>query len=669
MPLNTFLDTSKGIEAILRKLAVILQPPVQLGTTEWAEAYRGMSAKATAMPGRYSASITPWVHGIHAALDDPKVVKVVAQKSAQVAWTDGVLLNYLGKRMDIDPVPMIVMFAKEGAAKEFNEEKLVPMIEATPRLADKVPVKSRRDKDNRWNFKGFPGGFLKLVGSNSPSSVKSTPAPVVCVEEPDDCNDNVKEQGNTITLLIERTKTFPKRKVIFGGTPTIAGLSAVEAAYKESDKRKFFVPCPDCGEEQVLSWDNVRWQEDQAQNHEVFGKARLDSAVYVCPHCGAIWDDAKKNRAVRKGVWRPTAEFLGTAGFYINELYSPFPGSTLRNLLAKYLTAKHKMDQGEDADMRSFVNNQLGLPYEFLSGLPEATDLAARAEDYDEFTVPVVGCVLTAGVDVQHDRLAVVIRAWGPGEESWLVYWGELHGQTMIPEKGAWPDLDALLKRGFKTANGSTVFVRAVSIDSSDGQTNDAVYSFVRKRMGRGFMAIKGSSVTDDSKEIFTTPKISVDLNGRQKALKYGLRPFIVGVSRAKDLLLGVDAGAGRIKLEGNGPGRMHWYKSVRPDYWEQITSEVKAPSSHTRKRVWQKKSGVRNEALDCEVYALHAARSLKTHLWTADRWALEKSRQVQMDLLQTAQPEAEKPVVTEQKTEQRQDDFFAPFSQRVDEW
>jgi hypothetical protein len=42
-------------------------------------------------------------------------------------------------------------------------------------------------------------------------------------------------------------------------------------------------------------------------------------------------------------------------------------------------------------------------------------------------------------------------------------------------------------------------------------------------------------------------------------------------------------------------------------------------------KRVWQKKAGVRNEALDCEVYALHAARSLKVNLLKPSAWdALE---------------------------------------------
>jgi phage terminase large subunit GpA-like protein len=589
------------------------------------------------------AATTPWVRGIHEALDDPSVVKVVAQKSAQVAWTDGVILNYIGHRIDLDPCPMIVMFDKEGSAKKFNEEKFIPMVEATPTLRDKINVVSKRDRDNKWGFKSFPGGFLKFVSSNSPSEVKSTPAPVVCVEEPDDCNSDVKSQGDTIKLLEERTKSFPRRKIIFGGTPTIAGLSKVETAYRESDKRKFFIPCPQCGEEQVLSWENVVWDSDESQTHETFGHALPDTARYVCPHCGAKWTNAEKNRAVRKGIWRATADFNGVAGFYINELYSPFPGSSLAEITKKYLSAKFKIDQGDDSFMKSFFNNQLGIPYEFTSGLPEVDDLKARCEDYEEKTVPRIGCVLTAGVDVQHDRLAVIIRAWGQGEESWLVYWGEIYGEVMVPGKGAWEDLDKLLTLDFETPNGYRARIRAASIDSSDGQTNDAVYDFVRKRLSRGYMAVKGSSVNDDSKEIFTTPKASVDMNFKQKSSRFGLKPFIVGTSRAKDLILGVDAKAGRIKLTGNGPGRVHWYQSVRPDYFEQITSEVKAPSGRGAKRIWQKKSGVRNEALDCEVYALHAARSLKLHLWSKERWDAERETQMQPMLFDA--PEVKKTV------------------------
>lgn len=634
------MNSSLAIANLLKILGEEVRPPIRISTTAWAETYRFLSPKSTALPGKYVAETTPWVRGIHEALDDPKIYKVVAQKSAQVAWTDGVLLNYIGHRIHLEPCPIIIMFDKEGSAKKFNEEKFTPMVEVTPALAALIPVMSKRDRDNKWGFKGFPGGFLKFVSSNSPSEVKSTPAPVVCVEEPDDCNSDVKQQGDTIKLLEERTKSFPRRKIIFGGTPTVSGISKVEAAYRESDKRNFFVKCPHCAEWQTLSWENVSWQHEEGRNHEIFGDALPETAVYNCPHCGAQWSNELKNRAVKNGEWRATAAFTGIAGFYINELYSPFPGSSLSEIAKKYLSAKAKLDAGDDSFMKSFVNNQLGLPYEFASDLPDTADLAARAEDYPEKTIPVNGVVLTAGIDVQHDRLAVIIRAWGVGEESWLVWWGEIYGQTMVPEAGAWKDLDALLLSEFPTPNGSKLKVRAASIDSSDGQTSDAVYTFVRKRKRRGLMAIKGSSVNDDSKEIFSTPRASVDLNYKQKASKFGLRPFIVGTSRAKDLILGVDANAGRIKLQDKGPGRMHWYKEVRPDYFEQLVSEVKAPARNSRKRVWQKKSSVRNEALDCEVYALHAARSLKLHMWTPARWLLEFQQQAQESLSFEAETE-----------------------------
>lgn len=561
---------------------------------------------------------------MHEALDDPTVRKVVAMKSAQVAWTDGVLLNFIGRNIDVEPTPMIIMFAKEKAAKEFNDEKLIPMAEVSPRVAAKLQIHKRKDRDNRWDYKAFPGGFIKLVGSNSPSSVKSTPAPIVAVEEPDDCNDNVRDQGDTITLLEERVKTYARSKVIFGGTPTIKGISRIEAAYLSSDQRKFMVPCHHCDESHVLMWEHVVTTEDPSFSHEVFGHIKPDSARYACPHCGGLWIDAEKNKNVRKAVWVATAPFYGIAGFYINELYSPFPGSTMPRLMAKYLTAVHQLAAGDDTKMRAFRNSSEGLTYEYKSDLPQADTLSERAEDYEEKTVPWGGMVLTAGVDVQHDRVAIIIRAWGRGEESWLVYWGEIHGATVIPEQGAWIDLDALLTEEFRHAGGAKLGIRAVSIDSSDGVTSDAVYSYVRSRQGRGFMAIKGASeMGDDRREIFAKPGQSVDVDKKSKAWKYGLKPYIVGTTRAKDLMV-----EGRLRLTGSGPGRMHWYKTVRPDYWEQITSEIKAPHRTARHRkVWQKKSGVRNEASDCEVYALHSARSLKLNLFKEHHWAALENR------------------------------------------
>lgn len=584
-----------------------------------------MSAKGSALPGDYNPDLTPWIAGIHEALDDPAVIELVCAKSAQVAWTDGVLLNYIGRRIDVDPCPMIIMFSKEKSAQEFNAEKFEPMVEATTALHDKLPLK----RQSRWDFKDFPGGFLKLVGSNSPASVKSTPAPVVGVEEPDDCNENVREQGDTITLLKERTKTFPRRKIIFGGTPTIEGISRIWASYLASDQRKFWVPCPHCGEHQVLMWENVRWTNHAGPAHEVFGQVDFGSARYGCPHCGALWTDAEKNRAVRNAHWQATAPFTGAAGFYINELYSPFPGSVLSELLKKFLTAVHAMALGDDTKMRSFRNNTEGLPYAYKSDVPEGDELKLRAEGYGELEVPAGGLLLTSGVDVQHDRLAVVIRAWGRGEESWLVFWGEIFGSTLDPGAGAWLDLDALLMRDFRHASGSALRISAVSIDGSDGNRTEIVHAYVRRRKMHRFMAIKGASEqTDDKREIFATPR-KVDPGKAGKMAKKGLETYIVGTARAKDLILDT-----RLKIIQSGPGCLHWYAGVRADYWEQLTSEVKAPSRTRNRKTWQKKAGIRNEALDCEVYALHAARRLKTNLMQPAHWDAIEARLRQRSLI-----------------------------------
>ena len=561
----------------------------------------------------------------------------MCRKSAQIAWTDGVLLNYIGRRIDIDPCAMIVMFSKESAAKDFDREKFTPMVEVSPTLAAKIPVHKSRDRNNNWDYKGFPGGFLKFVGSNSTSSVKSTPAPFVAVEEPDDNNANIKQQGDSITLLRERMKSFPRRKMVFGGTPTIDGFSAIDTAYKTSDQRNFWVPCPHCGEHQILSWERVTWTSDAAIAHEVFGLASPDSARYTCSHNGCLWNDSEKNRAVRKAEWRASMPFHGIAGFAINELYSPFPGSTLPNLVRKRLSAEHAMTLGDDTKLRSFRNNTEGLPYAYKSTIPSRDKLRDRAEDYAELSVPAGGVVLTIGVDVQHDRLAVVIRAWGRGEESWLVWWGEIYGRTLLinwdadgalnrEQSGAWWDLDQLVMGGFPHASGALLRVRAGTIDSGDGQTMEAVYSYVRRRLARGLMAGKGES-HDPRKDVFSPPKMSIDTTGRHRPHPSGVRPYMVGTQVAKDLLLGVDEQGGRIKLLGTGPGRMHWFRDVRPDYYDQITAEVKVPHKTVRGRlVWQCQAGRRNEATDCEVYALHAARSLKINLWREDRWLAEES-------------------------------------------
>lgn len=614
-------------------------PPPRMTTREWADRFMYLSSDSgSARPGKYSSELTPWLQEIQDAVDDPAVHKIVCMKSSQVGWTVGVVLAYICRRIDQDPCPIVVMFPTDSAGKEFNQEKFVPTVDVTPVLREKVDVSTSRRSGNRAHFKKFMGGFLKFVGSNSPRSVKSSSAPVLVVEEPDDANRDVKGQGDSIRLLEDRAKTHERSKVIVGGTPTLKDLSAVERDYLNSDQRKLFVPCHDCGEEHVLDWANVHWDEDPDHGHEVYGHALPETAWYTCPHCGSVWNDSEKNRNVRRARWRATAPFTGVAGFgYISELYVGWRNSRLENLVRKYLVAKHKESQGDISEILAFWNSTLGLPYEFGGGNLNAEELAACGEDYPELTIPRGGLVVTVGIDVQHDRFAVIIRAWGRGEESWLSYWGELWGTVTDSTDPVWTELERLVFGPLRHASGREVFARAVSIDSSDGNTSDLVYGWVR-RMQRKYprvtiMAVKGASESGTEREIFSLPK-RVDHRTLTKASRLGLQVFLVGTGRAKDLILGSNSNAGRIRLAGTGPGRFHVYRDVRADYWEQLTNEVKAPSRrHRGKLIWQQKAGKPVEALDCEVYALHAARAVKVHIMSDAQWTHLEQRLSHKDL------------------------------------
>ncbi|CAM3723784.1 Terminase, large subunit [Pseudomonas wadenswilerensis] len=471
-----------------------------------------------------------------------------------------------------DPSPILILFPKAEAAKQYVAEKLEPMIAATKRLRKKVDLRSRK-LQQRQDFKRFPGGFLKMVGSNSPSSVKSTPVPRVAVEEPDDCNLNLRGQGDSIKLAKERLKTFRRSKIIIGGTPTIKGLSAIDAELELSDKRIGLVPCHGCGQSHALSFEHLHCDEDPSYHHEVYGKRRPETAYYACPHCGEIWDDHQKNANLQHGRWEATAEFRGIAGYILNELYATFHGSRFEVLMEKKLQAEHAASNGNHGPMIAFTNSQMGECYEYKSNAPKTDELEKRAEPYAELTAPKGVLLVTVGVDVQGDRLALVIVGWGRGEESWRLYWGELEGNPIDPHDPVWTELDKIIATPIPAEGGAQLAVSAVSIDSSDGNTNDAVYTYVRDRQRFNIMAIKGASIDSRDREIFTKPAQSADTSqDNTKAAKYGLRVYIVGTHKAKTLI------DGRMRLSGSGPGRMHWYSEIRADYYEQVTNEVLAP-------------------------------------------------------------------------------------------
>jgi phage terminase large subunit GpA-like protein len=626
------------------KVSELFLTPKKLSTKEFLETeYR--------LPdfGNYDFYYTPYFLGVAIALDDEAIDEVDLMKAAQIGWTY-FLLGYIFKRIseaDFDACPIMALFAKSGDGKSFHDEKLVPAVEATQIINRLMDVSTSRKSGNRWDNKSFPGGFLKLVGSNSPGNVKSTSkVGVGIVEEPDDTQDNVAGQGDSIGLLEERLKRYIGSKLIVGGTPAVKGLSKTEDRLKKTDQRILPIKCHECGNAHPLNWANVIWDTDvRDEPHPVYGYDDPESAIYVCPHCGIEWDDNQRQNNIRKTCldaynsgdplagWQQTAEFFGRAGFMgLSELYVCMPGTSLAKVVEEYIGAVAASEQGDEKEMIKFINQKLGEAYEFKDNNATAEELKAKAEDYPELIVPRKALFLTMGIDIQRDRVAVTIYAWGPGFENWIIYWGEIWAATNLNDINdpVWIELDKLLFGKYLHDSGATLNILAASLDTSDGVTQGATYHYVRSRSGKGvnLMAIKGANTVD-------APAVTVprkhDLNVTQtKADKYGLKIWKVGTQIIKDEL------AGALKLEGQGPARVHLYRDIRKDFFEQMTGEIKAPSKSARNNslMWQKKAGAAIEAWDCSVYARHAALVEKLHIKQADWWQDKAGQLLQVDLL-----------------------------------
>lgn len=656
----------EALDALFARVWAELKPPEQLTLIEWAERYRILSEEETSNPGKYSLELTPTLRGILAAASDPDVRKIACQKSAQWGYTAGVVCNVIGYHIHWRPSVQVILFPREKSGKDFAAEKLEPMIRATPVLAARVDLKSRAAGQGTTR-RSYRGGLLKLVASNSASDVKSTSGRIGICEEPDDANRDVAGQGNSITLLRERTKTYaPDDLQLIGGTPTAKQTSLIVKEMRTTDQRYFHVECHDCGESHTPVWANVTIpgyrlsEEDLAMpreeldakwpEREVYGRARWEEAYYSCPHCGSVWTEEQRIENIKRAArvpplfgWVPTAK-SATPGFYGNELLSIFDGSRVPLLAEKFLVADHEYQRGEPEKMVVFVNSTLGQPWEYRGDLPEEDELRERAEAYAEWTCPTHAYVEpVVYVDVQHDRLAVTVWCVGYGEEMWLAHWGEYYGKTIVSHAGAWLELEQLLERTVRHASGAALPIMAVAIDTGDGQTSDAAYDFVRTHntRARPVLACKGASDKVGRVEIWTKAR-PIDPHKRPtnkanatKASKYGVHVHIIGAAKGKDLILGWAQEGGRVRLEGSGPGRMHWYEGVRDDFFEQLLGEMKIPDRlNPRIRVWTERTDRRNEALDCTVGCVWISRFRGLHLRKASKWQDLGARLLQASLL-----------------------------------
>jgi phage terminase large subunit GpA-like protein len=566
--------------------AAVFRPPAKVTVSEWAERERILSTESSAEVGRYRVARAPYQRAMMDAVNIPGVEQLVYFTGAQL----GKSLceeNIFGYFASEDPGPVLWMWPTKEVAKDWSADTLEAFLRDTPALSAKFTAAARK-ASNRGQFKKFPGGWLAVIGANSPADLRRRRARIVIGDEIDGYPHSAGDEGDPLSLVLQRSVTFWNRLEILASTCTNKGESRIEAAYDYTNKQRFWVPCPHCGEFQLLRWSGVITPRNE--------EPTVENTIYVCggkvegAGCGVELTEFDKQRLLDGGQWRAERpEITKRQGFWINSLYSPF--ESWASLMQKFRKAMNVKAENPEL-LKTFINLSLAETWEEKDERPDREGLVRRCEDYGPL-LPDGVTVLTAAADVQPDRIELEVVGWGKGKESWSIERKLFEGETSQPD--VWTKLDAYLETEFVHVRGPRLPIAATFIDSGF-HTND-VYNFTKPRAYRRIYASKGSS------NFFHVP-----LAKKKKIDRANVWLFNVGVGAIKKTIYQW------LRLETPGPGYMHFSTSVNdPEFFDQLTAEtLKKKNEHGfPKPYWEKRPGARNEALDIRVYNYAALLSL----------------------------------------------------------
>ncbi|AXS42406.1 phage terminase large subunit family protein [Breoghania sp. L-A4] len=557
---------------IRRNALAALRPPPKMRLSDWIESHVQLPSDVSSIPG--PVRLWAFQREIADAIGDSTIERVTLVKPVRVGFST-LLTGALASFVANDPAPILSLLPTEADCRDYVVSDIEPIFSASPTLTGLIVDDNDPSGRNTLLSRRFPGGSLKIVAAKAPRNLRRHNVRILFIDEADGMDNGA--EGSPILLAEKRTLSFANRKIVVGSTPVYEETSHVLRAYALSDMRVFEVACPDCGDFHEIAWRDIQWPEGAPA-----------AAHYVCPSCGSVVEERHKPQMVSGGRWRATRpEVTEHAGFRLNALISPLANASWGALAREFLDAKDDPER-----LQVFVNTILGQGWQAEGGELDDAALASRAESFSTEALPEAVLAITAGVDVQRDRLEITYVGWSQDSEAFVlghsVVWG-------LPDDNAtWSELDDVLKSRFPHPLGGKLGLDAVAIDSGDGETMEAVYAFAFPRAGRKVLAIKGAAGN--------RPWIE-----KSKSRTKGGWLWIVGVDGLKSHLVARLASGRSIRFS----------QSLPASWFEQLASErvVVRYSRGQPTRRFERIPGRRAEALDCVVYAF-AARQIVNVNW-----------------------------------------------------
>ena len=607
-----------------------LRPDPSLWVDQWADEYMRIPRDTgAAEPGQYRTSRTPYAREPMRCLSPAHPCKRVVTMVASQLMKTQIALNWIGGLIHMVPSNILTLLPSLGLAKRVSS-RISKTIKATPVLRERVAATRSRDSRNTMDTKEFEGGSLYVTTAGSAANLSELSARYVYGDEIDRWEVDVGEEGDPIELAETRGTTFGRNaKFYFSSSPTIKGASRIADLFETSDQRYYYVPCPHCGHMQILEWENLLYSADFSIVHYKCAASGLD--------CDVLIEEHHKGQMLARGEWRSHAQGDGeTIGFHLNALYSPLGWMDWRSLAKQFEKAKKAQKRGDLEPMQVFYNTRLAKVWDSALEQTKADVLKdrARLEPYGLGAMVARVLMLTASVDVQANRLELMVMGWGVGMERWVidhqVIWGD------PADERTWTVLDDQLKARYPHPCGVSLGILATAVDSG-GHHTDEVYQFCRLRRWRNIFAVKGAS--KPGKPVIAQRPSMQDVTWKGQTERNGVELWFVGTDTAKDWIYN------RYPFE-DGPGALHFANDLPDEFFDQCVAERKIARyvKGYKKIEWVKGKAERNEALDLMVYNLAMAHYLGLNRYKEHDWERLRQALVQAGLFD------EKPVIGERR-------------------
>lgn len=584
MPLD---GIASGYSIACEALARAWEPVEQKSIWRWADENIVLPSGTSPKVGQYRTDRVPMSREIMECLSPHHPArKVVAMISSQLLKTQ-VGINFVCYHIAYDPQTQLVVYPTIELAEDWSTDKFTPIATASPAVAQAMAKAKSRDGSNTILKKSYSGGSLKVAGANTPTSLASRGGAILWEDEVDRYPQSAGVEGDPLTIARRALIAYYEfSKEFVSSTPTIESLSRINKEWKLSDQRRYHVPCPECGELQVLKWENFRWPLGEPHK-----------AHFVCEHHGCIIEEHHKpamlpdERMGGRARWVAENPDSKVPGFHAWAAYASLGmGLSWATLAAKWDEVK-----GDPEAEKAYINIYRAETFEDPTEKLDWEIIKARAEPFKLRTIPAGCLILTAGIDVQGNRIEAQLLGWGRDGRVWTVDYMIFPGDPT--NRKVWDDLDAWLQRPIDNAFGISMRISCAVVDS--GYLTDEVLNFVRPRQHRGVIAGHGSKQL--GKQAINAAH-QQDRKTSGKVIAGGAKSWVIGADTIKHALF--------LWLQGDGKvmhpheRMVHFSNELPEEYFTQLCAEIFNP----RSRRWEKQQA-RNEALDTFVYAIAAAR------------------------------------------------------------